>query len=246
VGGASQHLFAGMPLQFVGIIPCMMLMPGAHILNASLDLARGRLSLGIARFTYSLMFFLMICTGLLVGLTITNGSSTDSMLPDQIPLWLDIVSAGVVISAFGALYSLPWRILVAPLLVGMLCHAIRWLILENGGGVVLGAFVACLIAGTITAILARYLKLPFAALAFGAVVPMMPGIFVLKLASGLVEVYRADIDATLAMLTSVVFNGTTIFLIVMAMTMGLIIPKMLIDGWFEARNRKSALPERWR
>jgi hypothetical protein len=32
----------------------------------------------------------------------------------------------------------------------------------------------------------------------------------------------------------------------MAMTMGLIIPKMLIDGWFEARNRKSALPERWR
>ena len=246
IGGASRHFFAGMPLQFVDIIPCMMLMPGAHVLNASLDLARGRFSLGVARFTYSLMIFLVICTGLLVGLMITNGSLTHSMPPDEVPLWLDIVSAGVVISAFGALYSLPWRILVAPLLVGMLCHAIRWLILENGGGVVLGAFVACLIAGTITAILARYLKLPFAALAFGAVVPMMPGIFVLKLASGLVEVYRADIDATLAMLTSVVFNGTTIFLIVMAMTMGLIIPKMLIDGWFESRNRKSALPERWR
>jgi uncharacterized membrane protein YjjB (DUF3815 family) len=118
--------------------------------------------------------------------------------------------------------------------------------LENGGGVVLGAFVACLIVGTITTILARYLKLPFAALAFGAVIPMMPGIFVLKLSSGLIEVYRADIDATLTMLTSVVFNGTTVFLIVMAMTLGLIIPKMLIDGWFEARNRKSALPDRWR
>jgi uncharacterized membrane protein YjjP (DUF1212 family) len=244
VGGASQHLFAGMPLQFVAIIPCMMLMPGVHILNASLDLARGRLSLGVARFTYSLMFFLMICTGLLVGLTITNGSSTDSILPEQVPLLLDIVSAGIAISAFGALYSLPWRILVAPILVGMLCHAIRWLILENGGGVVLGAFVACLIAGTITAILARYLKLPFAALAFGAVVPMMPGIFVLNFASGLVEVYRADIDATLAMLTSVVFNGTTIFLIVMAMTMGLIVPIILIDSWFEAKHRKSALPKR--
>lgn len=246
VGGVSRHFFTGMPLQFVDIIPCMMLMPGAHILNASLDLARGRLSLGVARFTYSLMIFLAICTGLLVGLTLTNGSLTDSMLPDQVPLWLDIVSAGIAISAFGSLYSLPWRILIAPILVGMLCHAIRWLILENGGGVVLGAFVACLIAGTVTAILARYLKLPFAALAFGAVVPMMPGIFVLKLASGLIEVYRADVDATLAMLTSVVFNGATIFLIVMAMTLGLIVPKMLIDGWFEARERKSLLPDRWR
>jgi uncharacterized membrane protein YjjB (DUF3815 family) len=189
---------------------------------------------------------LVICTGLLVGLTITNGSLIDSTLTDPVPLWLDIVSAGIAVSAFGALYSLPWRILIAPILVGMFCHAIRWLILENGGGVVLGAFVACLIVGTITTILARYLKLPFAALAFGAVIPMMPGIFVLKLSSGLIEVYRADIDATLTMLTSVVFNGTTVFLIVMAMTLGLIIPKMLIDGWFEARNRKSALPDRWR
>lgn len=246
VGGAAQYFFAGMQLQFVDITPCMMLMPGAHILNASLDLARGRLSLGIARFTYSLMIFLAICTGLLVGLTITNGSLTDSTLPDQVPLWLDIVSAGLAVAAFGALYSLPWRILIAPILVGMLCHASRWLILENGGGVVLGAFVACLIAGTITAILARYLKLPFAALAFGAVVSMMPGIFVLKLASGLIEVYRADADATLAMLTSVVSNGATIFLIVMAMTMGLIVPKMLIDGWIEARARQSRLPDRWR
>ena len=243
VGGASRHFFTGMPLQFVDIIPCMMLMPGAHILNASLDLARGRLSLGVARFTYSLMIFLAICTGLLVGLTTTNGSLSDSMLPNQVPLWLDILSAGIAISAFGALYSLPWRILAAPILVGMLCHAIHWFILKNGGGVVLGAFVACLIAGIITTILARYLKLPFAALAFGAAVPMMPGIFVLKLASGLVKVNRANIDTSLAMLTSVVFNGTTIFLIVMAMTLGLIMPKMLIDDWLGARDRKLALKD---
>jgi uncharacterized membrane protein YjjP (DUF1212 family) len=49
VGGASQHIFADAQLQFVEITPCMILVPGAHILNASLDLARGRLSLGLAR-----------------------------------------------------------------------------------------------------------------------------------------------------------------------------------------------------
>jgi uncharacterized membrane protein YjjB (DUF3815 family) len=86
-------------------------------------------------------------------------------------------------------------------------------------------------------LLARYLKLPFAALAFSAVVSMMPGIFVFKLASGLVEVYLAGSSATLPMLTNVVSNGTATFLIVMAMTFGLITPKMLIDGWLGYRNQ---------
>jgi uncharacterized membrane protein YjjP (DUF1212 family) len=237
VGGASQHFFVDTQLQFVDITPCMILVPGAHILNASLDLARGRLSLGLTRLTYCLMILLVICAGLLVGLTITNGSLTDGMLSDQVPLWLDIVSAGIAVAAFGAFFSLPWRILIAPILVGMICHASHWLIIENGGGVVLGVFVACLIAGTITAILARFLKLPFAALAFSAVVSMMPGIFVFKFASDLLEVYRADSGATLEMLTGVVSNGTTTFLIVMAMTFGLIAPKMLIDGWIESRKK---------
>ena len=66
---------------------------------------------------------------------------------------------------------------------------------------------------------------------------MMPGIFVFKLASGLVEVYLAGSAATLSMLAEVVANGTATFLIVMAMTFGLIAPKMLIDGWIEARER---------
>ena len=68
---------------------------------------------------------------------------------------------------------------------------------------------------------------------------MMPGIFVFKLASGLIDVYLAGSSATLPMLTNVVSNGTATFLIVMAMTFGLIVPKMLIDGWFGARERQS-------
>jgi len=238
VGGAAQHLFTDTQLQFVDMTPCMILVPGAHILNASLDLARGRLSLGIARLTYSLMILLAICAGLLLGLTVTNGSFTKDMFSAQVPLWLDIISAGVAVTAFGAFFSLPWRVLIAPILVGMICHASRWLVLENGGGIVFGAFVACLIAGIMTALLARQLKLPFAALAFSAVVSMMPGIFVFKLASSLIEVYLAGSSATLPMLTNVSYNGTATFLIVMAMTLGLIVPKMLIDNWLGEQKHK--------
>lgn len=231
VGGIAQHLLDGAELQFVDIAPCMILVPGAHILNASLDMARGRIGLGWARLTYCALILMSICTGLLVGLMLVDASLAQGMVSAKVPLWLDIVSAGIAVSAFGAFFSLPWRILVAPIVVGMICHACRWWVLEQGQGVVLGAFVACLIAGTATALLARRLKLPFAALAFSAVVSMMPGIFVFKLASGLITVYLAGDQATLAMLTSLFAHGTATFLIVMVMTFGLIFPKMLIDGW---------------
>jgi uncharacterized membrane protein YjjB (DUF3815 family) len=181
------------------------------------------------------MILLAICTGLLIGLTLSNGSLADNLLSTKVPLWLDILATGIAVAAFGTLYALPWRILVAPILVGMLCHASRWLILESGGGIVLGSFVACLIAGISTAILARHLKLPFAALAFSAVVSMMPGMYIFKLSSGLVEVYLAASTATLPMLAKVMYNGTATFLIVMAMTLGLIVPKMLIDSWLDKR-----------
>lgn len=235
VGGVAQQIFKDAQLQFVHITPCLMLMPGAQILNASLDLARGRLTLGTARLTYWLLILLAICTGLLIGLTLSNGSLADNLLSTEVPLWLDILATGIAVAAFGTLYALPWRILVAPILVGMLCHASRWLILESGGGIVLGSFVACLIAGISTAILARHLKLPFAALAFSAVVSMMPGMYIFKLSSGLVEVYLAASTATLPMLAKVMYNGTATFLIVMAMTLGLIVPKMLIDSWLDKR-----------
>ena len=231
VGGLAQHLFKGTELQFVDIAPCMILVPGAHILNASLDLARGRIGLGWSRLIYCTLILMSICTGLLVGLMMVDASLAQGMVSTTVPLWLDIASAGVAVAAFGAFFSLPWRMLVAPVAVGMVCHASRWWVLEQGQGVVLGAFIACLIAGTVTALLARKLKLPFAALAFGAVVSMMPGIFVFKLASGLIDVYLAGDQATLTMLTNLFSHGTATFLIDMAMTFGLIFPKMLIDGW---------------
>ena len=231
VGGVAQHLFKSAELQFVDIAPCMILVPGAHILNASLDMARGRIGLGWSRLIYCALILMTICTGLLVGLSLVDASLAQGMPAVQVPLWLDIVSAGIAVAAFGAFFSLPWRMLVVPITVGMICHACRWWVLDQGQGVVAGAFVACLIAGTVTAVAARRLGLPFAALAFSAVVSMMPGIFVFKMASGLIDVYLAGGDATLPMLSSLFSHATATFLIVMVMTFGLIFPKMLIDGW---------------
>lgn len=230
MGALASRLLTDSHVQFVEIAACMILVPGAHILNASLDLVRGRIGLGLARMTYCLLIFLAICVGLLLGLYLGGGTLATSALPVDTPLWLDIVAAGVAVSAFGAFFSLPWALLAAPVAVGMIGHGSRWLILENGGGVVAATLVACLIAGSAMTLLAHRLKLPFAALAFASVVSMMPGIFVFKLAASLVDIYAAGSQATLPMLLAAVSNGTGALMIVLAMTLGLIVPKILIEN----------------
>jgi uncharacterized membrane protein YjjB (DUF3815 family) len=89
-----------------------------------------------------------------------------------------------------------------------------------------------MIAGSIMTLLSRALKLPFAALAFASVVSMMPGIFIFKFAAALVDIYSAGLNATLVMLLAAVSNGTGALMIVLAMTFGLIVPKMLIENMF--------------
>ena len=230
VGGMAQRLFNGVFLQFAVIAPCMILVPGPHILNASLDLLRGRINLGISRMAYASMILLSICAGLLIGLLLVSSTLTEGMIPAKVPLWLDMVSAGVAIAAFGAFFSLTWAMLSAPILVGVFCHASHWWILQSGGSVALATLVACLISGTVTTFLSRKMKLPFAALAFCTVVSMMPGIYVFKFASGVVDIYLAGEAASLSMLNSVVSYGVGTLIIVMAMTFGLIVPKMVIDS----------------
>src|SRR5260370_15240229 len=53
----------------VAFCPCMVLVPGPHILNGAIDLARTRIALGIARLTYAGVIVLLICAGGLFGFT---------------------------------------------------------------------------------------------------------------------------------------------------------------------------------
>ena len=74
-----------------------------------------------------------------------------------------------------------------------------------------------------------YPHLPFAAVAFSAVVSLMPGFFLFNAATGLVELVSVRPSAPAALLTSIAANGATAFLIIMAMTFALILPRMLFE-----------------
>lgn len=232
----ARRYFTGINLQLVELAPCMILVPGAHILNALLDLVRGRLTLGLARSFYAVLILFAISTGLIAVLSFGSGSIDLSVPIGQTTLAVDVLSAGVAVAAFGAFFSIPWRLLFVPVLVGMLCHASRWFLEDAGLSVEFATFFACLVAGCATTVLSKYLKLPFAALAFASVVSMMPGFFVFKFASALIDIFNAGGQATVGLISSSIAYFIAATLIVFLMALGLILPKMLFDGYYEKRK----------
>jgi uncharacterized membrane protein YjjP (DUF1212 family) len=173
---------------FIALCPCMVLVPGPHILNAAFDLAQTRIALGIARLTYAGLIVLVISAGLLAGIAVGGVTLPAAATSLHVPLGADVFAAGCAVAAYGTFFSIPWRLLALPVVVGMLAHAAHWALISlAGANVAVGALVACTLVGIIFTPVADRLRLPFAAVAFCAVVSMMPGFFIFRLASARLE-----------------------------------------------------------
>ena len=92
-----------------------------------------------------------------------------------------------------------------------------------------GALVACLVVGVIITPIADRLQLPFAGVAFASVVSLIPGVFLFRMAAGMVEFATLGPQASQQLLLQVFADATTAVLIILAMSFGLIIPKMCIQ-----------------
>jgi uncharacterized membrane protein YjjB (DUF3815 family) len=213
--------------------PCMVLVPGPHLLNGTIDLIRARIALGTARVVYASMVVLSISAGLLIGLAFGGARLGVSGASPQVPLIYDIPAAGVAVASYGAFFSMPWRFLPIPVAVGMLAHAARWLVISmERGSAEMGALIACVIVGTAMTPIAHRLRLPFAALAFASVVSLIPGVFLFQMADGLVDLMALGANAPSDLLPSIVANGVAAFMIMLAITLGVILPKMVIEWRF--------------
>ena len=231
VAAAASRFQLSDAIALVGFCPCMVLVPGPHILNGAIDLARTRIALGIARLAYAGVIVLLICAGGLFGFTAIGGANLAIAGPSSpVPLVIDVVAAGCAVASFGTFFSTPWRLLAFPIAAGMLAHAARWALISVAGtNVATGALVACILVSVIVTPIVDRLHLPFAALAFSAVVSLMPGFFLFNAATGIVELVSIGPNAPAALLTGIAANGATAFLIILAMTFGLILPRMLFE-----------------
>lgn len=230
VGAAAAALQLSTLAHLVAVCPSMVLVPGPHLLNGMIDLARARIALGAARVGYAGLVTVMICTGLLLGLALGGISLPVSSPSQPAPLGYDVIAAGIAVAAYGSFFAMPWRTLPIPVLIGMLAHASRWLAISvAGGSAETGALVACLLVGVIVTPIADRLRLPFAAFGFASVVSLIPGVFLFRMGGGLVSLVALGGKASPDLLLETIADGATAVLIILVMTAGLIIPKMVIE-----------------
>jgi uncharacterized membrane protein YjjP (DUF1212 family) len=150
IGALAVRYELSSSLRLVAVCPCMILVPGPHVLNGALDLIAGRVHLGAARLIFAGLVMVAISTGLLLGLALLGVSLPVDQAGRAVPLWQDIIAAGVAVAAYSVFFSTPLQMLAWPVAVGMLAHALRWGALSVlGAGAAIGALVACLIAGLI-------------------------------------------------------------------------------------------------
>ena len=233
VGAVVVHLQLSPAQRLIAVCPCMILVPGPHLLSGTLDLARARIALGACRIGYAGMTIMMICTGLLVGLSLGGVQLPASEASNPVPFGYDVLAAGVAVAAYGTFFAMPWRMLPIPIAIGMVAHAARWATTDlAGGSVEMGALVACLLVGIVVTPITDRLRLPFAAFAFASVVSLIPGVFLFRAAGGLVALVAQGANASPALLLGIVVDATTALLIILAMAFGLIVPKMLIEHFF--------------
>lgn len=241
VGALAVRYNLSSSLRLVAVCPCMVLVPGPHFLNCALDLANGRIGLGVARLAYALLIVVAICAGLLLGLALLGGTLPVDPAGRAVPLWADVLAAGIAVFAYSVFFSTPLKMLPWPAAIGMLAHAARWATISFlGMGVATASLVACLLVGLILTPVSRRWRMPFAAIGFASVVSMMPGVYLFRMASGLVQV-SMEAPMPPEVLTATVADGTTALIVILAMSFGLIVPKMIVDRIYRPRTVASSL-----
>ena len=239
VGALAVSLDLSSAARLVAVCPAMVLVPGPHVLNGALDLAGMRISLGLARLGFAALTLLAIGAGVILGLHLGGTDLPVVAAGHVVPIYADVIAAGIASASYPVYFSMPYRIIYWPVLIGMVAHGVRWVALYVWKlDIATSALIACLIVGFALVPVATRLRIPFAAIGFAAVVNLVPGVYVFRMLSGLTQVIAGT--ATVHVLADTLTDGLTAFLIVLGMSVGLVVPMQLIAHFRALRETRRA------
>ncbi len=209
------------------LVPSMMLVPGVHLINAVLDMVENHMSVGIARLGFSLMTLGAILFGLLLSANLTGTLIAVSSNITALSLGEDIIFAGLVAAGFAVAFNVPKKILWACILCGMIGHGVRLLCIQFGPGIIWGNLIASTVVGLMAMYFSRWYKSSIAAISFGAVVGMIPGIFAFRAGSGLIQIMTLGSNAELPLIANTIVMTGTAVLMTLGIPLGIGIPSII-------------------
>ncbi len=238
IAGAAGALAGAVGLQvpggLVALCPAMVMVPGPQILIGAMDLLATRMPLALARLGYALLVLAVISVGIMIGLRTGGQALPLTSPPADVPLSLDVLAAGVAAACYPVFFSMPYRLLGWPIVVGMAAHALHWAVMTYWhASLPVAALSACLLAGAVLTPLAYLKGMPFAAVGFAAVVALVPGMYVFRAVAGAAELAT---HATDPILLAVVSDGITATLTVAGMAVGLAVPSRVRDWVLDRRH----------
>jgi uncharacterized membrane protein YjjP (DUF1212 family) len=237
IGALSVHLHLDGTTELVAVCAGMVLVPGPHILNGALDLLSLRITLGIARLGYASLVLAAIAAGLILGLHAVGQTLSVSAAGADVPLSVDVLAAGVAAACFAVYFSMPYRLIGWPVAAGMLAHTAHWWLMTAWGvNLATAAFAACLLVGMLLVVVAHWLRMTLAvAIGFASVVSFMPGAYLFRMLSGLIQLPG---NASPNLLAATASNGAVATLVVVGMAVGLTLPMYVRDMAVAAGARR--------
>lgn len=222
------------------IVPALMLVPGPHLINGLYDMIENNMQTGIPRLGLAAGILVAAAMGIFLGGWATLGMTTVPIYKINlapIPLWLDVVLAGIASCGFGAFYNAPWRVLWTSIVCGMVGHGVRFICLNQGMQVEIATLFACFAIGFMAIRWVTSMRIPFAAVAFAGAVPMMPGVLMFQTIGGAMEISFAGATAPVALVSSTLASGFKAAFVVGSMGMGLLAGAWLGALMFKQVNK---------
>jgi uncharacterized membrane protein YjjP (DUF1212 family) len=223
-GAASSSLGVGSALGLAALCPCLILVPGPHLLKGSLDIATLRIPLGASRLVFASALMTAITAGLLVGLWVGRAHLAADVAGRDVPIWVDVPTAGLLAVAYGVFYGVPLRVLSWPFLVGAAAHALRWTVVDHwDADPWVGAGLACLFVGLVLVPVCERWQLPFSALGFASVVSLVPGVLIFHSLADFAQLPSTAGAPSQQLLVQAAANASSAALVLLAMPLGFLV-----------------------